>query len=124
MQVTKEQIVDGIFRYGDNEIMPRIDVKMVRQMVGATLLAIKLEPSIMDKILETPMVSAALKENGGLYDLEFAEKILCETVRTYGPIEFTPPIPKFLMGGAENKSFRFDETDIRKLRSMIEKGAS
>lgn len=122
MQVTKQQIIDGIFAYGDNEIMPHIDVKMVKQIVGAALIAIKIEPNIVNRFMENPIVSSALQEKDGVYDLDFAEKVLCETVKTYGPIEFIPNIPKFILGGAENKTFRFGEEDIKKLKSFIEKG--
>lgn len=122
MQVTKQQIIDGIFTFGDNEIMPHIDVKMVRQIVGAGLIAIKLDPSILNKVMNNPLISSALKEKDGVYDLDFAEKVLCETIKKYGPIEFTPNIPKFILGGSENKVFRFGEEDIRKLKSFIERG--
>lgn len=122
MKVTKQQIIDGIFKYGDNEIIPHIDVKMVKQMVGAALIAIKLDSSIADKLMSNGIVAAALKEKDGLYDLDFAEKVLCETIKTYGKIEFTPPIPKFLLGGSENKTFIFGEQDIKNLKAMIEKG--
>lgn len=122
MKVTKQQIIDGIFKFGDEEVIPRIDVKVVKQMAGAALIAIKVDPSIIDKFMQTPVVASALKEEDGLYDLDFAEKVLCETIDKYGSFEFTPPIPKFLLGGSENKTFKFDSNDIKKLKSMIERG--
>lgn len=122
MKVTKQQIIDGVFKYADSEVIPHLDVKMVKQIAGAAMIALKLDPSIADKFLKNSIVSAALKEKDGLYDLDFAENVLCETIRTYGKIEFVPPIPRFLLGGAENKTLIFGENDIKTLKSIIEKG--
>lgn len=122
MKVTKQQIVDGICKFAENEVMPYIDVKIVKQILGAGIIALKMEPAIINKAMNNSLISAALKEEEGLYDLDFAEQIICETIKLYGPLEFVPPIPKFLLGGNENKTLKFSENDVKNLKSTIEKG--
>lgn len=122
MKVTKQSIINGVLKYAETEVIPHIDVKIVKQIAGAALIAVKLDNSIMDKVINNSIVSAALKENDGLYDLDFAEKVLCETIQSYGKIEITPPIPKFMLGGLENKTLIFGENDVKNLKSIIEKG--
>lgn len=114
MNVTKNQIINGVVRYAKTEIVNNITDKPVKMMFAAAVKALELAPTMADKIFNKPMVSAILQEENGKYNLDNAYQILTETMTEYGDFPITLPIIK--------APLIFNKTDIAKLKNYIEEG--
>lgn len=117
MQVTKQQIVNGIVKYSKNEMIPKISDKAFKMIVSAVTTMIELHPEVITKYLDNTMVSAIFMESDGFYDVDMMDEILEKTLEEYGDFSIKIPGIKFI--SPEEKELNFAATDVKRLKAYI-----
>lgn len=117
MNVTKNQIVNGVIKYAKSEVIDKITDKPLKMILAAGVSALEINPSIADSIFGNDFVSKILNEDSGLYDLDSVFEILEKTVDEYGDFPLVIPAIKFV--SPNEKELTFTSRDIRKLKSYI-----
>ena len=117
MQVSKDKIGKGIVKYIRTDMIPYVPDKSMQMILDGVAMFIEKKPDVLDPYLKTGIVSMALNEKDGMYDLDDAEDILESLMNKYGGFSITIPPIKFLM--PEAKVMNFTADDIRKLKQYI-----
>ena len=96
MRVTRNQIVNGIVAYIQQEIMPKMDDdKALKILFSVGVNAIKANDKLIDKYLSNDIVRALIDDDGsGNYDIERLMDWIRTSVEEYGAFPVSvPPIP-------------------------------
>ena len=96
MRVTRNQIVNGIVAYIQQEIMPKMDDdKALKILFSVGVNAIKANDKLIDKYLGNDIVRALIDDDGsGYYDIERLMDWIRTSVEEYGAFPVSvPPIP-------------------------------
>ena len=118
MNVTKNQIIQGVVKYAKGEIFPKVAGDKPFQMTISTLVAmLEMNPEIADSLLRNPMVAAIMMEKDGYYNLEMLEKALNQSMSQYGELQITIPGIPFL--SPKEKIMTFTQNDVARLREYI-----
>jgi hypothetical protein len=118
MNVTKNQIIQGVVKYAKGEVLPKVAGDKPFQMTISTLVALlEMNPAIADTLLLNPMVMAIMGENNGYYNLDHLEKALNQSMSQYGELQITIPGIPFV--SPKEKVMTFTQNDITRLRDYI-----
>ena len=118
MNVTKNQIIQGVVKYAKGEIIPKVAGDKPFQMTISTLVALlEMNPAIADSLLANPMVKAIMNENDGYFNLDMLEKALKQTMDQYGELQVTIPGIPFV--SPKEKVMTFTQNDITRLKDYI-----
>ena len=118
MNVTKNQIIQGVVRYAKGEVIPKMAGDKPFQMTITTIVAmLEMNPSIADPLLNNPMIATIMNVKDGYYDLDMFEKALNQSMTQFGELELTIPGIPFL--SPKEKVLKFNQNDIAQLKSYI-----
>jgi len=120
--VTKEQIIDGLAKYLDAEVMNKINDKSFKIVLTMALVSMKKNPKILDDLLHNEILSQVVNEQNGQYDLDNLFSVLQEVITKYGDFPLTIPPVKFI--SPNEKVLRFSMDDVSKLKSYINGGVA
>lgn len=96
MRVTRNQIVNGLVAYIQQEIMPKMDDdRALKILFSVGVNAIKANDKLIDKYLGNDIVRALIDDDGsGYYDIERLMDWIRTSVEEYGAFPVSvPPIP-------------------------------
>lgn len=96
MRVTRNQIVNGLVAYIQQEIMPKMDDdRALKILFSVGVNAIKANDKLIDKYLGNDLIRALIDDDGsGYYDIERLMDWIRTSVEEYGAFPVSvPPIP-------------------------------
>ena len=123
MRVTKSQIVNGLTRYIQQEILPKMeDDRALKILFSVGVNAIKANDKLIDKYLNNDIIRALIDDDGsGNYDVERLMDWIKESVEEYGAFPVTvPPIPLI---SPREITLRLGPSDIIAIQRQIENAA-
>ena len=116
---SKNQIVNGLIKYAELEVISKIEDKALQIILGIGVVALKRNQDMIDAILKNPIIGYLVKETeDGKYDLDELFDIINETLKTYGKLPVTIPAIKFI--SPVEKTLKFSTDDINKLKNCME----
>lgn len=123
MNVTKQQIAQGVSNYVKTEIIDKISDKPFKIILAIGISAIEKNPELLDEFLDNSLVSSLLKKSDdGTYDINEMLDIIETAVGDYGSFPVTVPPIKFI--SPDEKELDFTANDVRKLRTYIMGGGN
>lgn len=120
MQITRQQLLNGIAKYIRAEMIPHVPDKGFKVVLEAVAAMVEMRPQALDKLFDNPMVSAILQETDGFYDLDVIETALAKAADTHGGLVLT--VPSIPLLSKDEKTLSFSANDIRAIRRYIEGG--
>ena len=120
MRVTKNQIVNGLVAYIQQEIMPKMDDdRALKILFSIGVNAIKANDRLIDKYLSNDIVRALIEDDGnGNYDVERLMGWIRTSVDEYGAFPvIVPPIP---LVSPREITLRLGPSDIIAIQRQIE----
>ena len=96
MRVSKNQIVNGLTSFIQQEIIPKMENdQALRILLSVAVNAIKANGKLIDKWLDNDIVRALIDDDGsGDYDVERLMTLIRSSVEEYGSFPVAiPPIP-------------------------------
>ena len=120
MRVTKNQIVNGLVSYIQQEIMPKMDDdRALKILFSIGVNAIKANDKLIDKCLKNDIVRALIDDDGsGNYDVERLMEWIRMSVEEYGAFPvIVPPIP---LVSPREITLRLGPSDIVAIQRAIE----
>ena len=123
MRVTRNQIVNGLVAYIQQEIMPKMDDdRALKILFSVAVNAIKANDKLIDKYLDNDIVRALIDDDGsGNYDVERLMDWIRTSVEEYGAFPvIVPPIP---LVSPREITLRLGPSDIIAIQRQIENAA-
>ena len=120
MRVTRNQIVNGLAAYIQQEIMPKMDDdRALKILFSVAVNAIKANDKLIDKYLDNDIVRALTDDDGsGNYDIERMMDWIRASVVEYGAFPvIVPPIP---LVSPREITLRLGPSDIIAIQRQIE----
>ena len=120
MRVTRNQIVNGLVAYIQQEIMPKMDDdRALKILFSVAVNAIKANDKLIDKYLKNDIVRALIDDDGiGNYDIERLMDWIRTSVEEYGAFPvIVPPIP---LVSPREITLRLGPSDIVAIQRHIE----
>ena len=120
MRVTRNQIVNGLASYVQQEIMPRMDDdRALKILFSIGVNAVKANDRLIDKYLSNDIVKALIDDDGsGNYDIERLMDWIKYSVEEYGAFPvIVPPIP---LVSPREITLKLGPGDIAAIRRAIE----
>ena len=120
MRVSKNQIVNGLVAYIQQEIMPRMDDdRALKILFSVAVNAIKANDRLIDKYLSNDIIRALIDDDGsGSYDIERLLDWIKMSVEEYGSFPvIVPPIPLI---SPREITLRLGPSDIAAIQRQIE----
>ena len=120
MRVTRNQIVNGLVAYIQQEIMPKMDDdRALKILFSVAVNAIKANDKLIDKYLSNDIVRALIDDDGsGNYDVERLMEWIRMSVEEYGAFPvIVPPIP---LVSPREITLRLGPSDIVAIQRAIE----
>ena len=120
MKVTRNQIVNGLVAYIQQEIMPKMDDdRALKILFSVAVNAIKANDKLIDKYLSNDVVRALIEDDGnGNYDVERLMGWIRASVEEYGAFPvIVPPIP---LVSPREITLRLGPSDIIAIQRQIE----
>lgn len=118
MQISRQQMLNGVARYMRSEVVPHIPDKGIKVMLEAMSSFVEMSPQVIGKYLDAPLVAAMLQEKEGYYDLDLVEAALVKAMEAHGGLEIT--IPSIPLISPQAKSMTFSANDLRTLKRYME----
>lgn len=123
MRVSRNQIVNGLAAYIQQEIMPKMDDdRALKILFSVAVNAIKANDKLIDKYLNNDIVRALTDDDGsGNYDIERLMDWIRASVEEYGAFPvIVPPIP---LVSPREITLRLGPSDIIAIQRQIENAA-
>ena len=122
MRVTRNQIVNGLVAYIQQEIMPKMDDdRALKILFSVAVNAIKANDKLIDKYLSNDIVRALIDDGSGNYDVERLMDWIRTSVEEYGAFPvIVPPIP---LVSPREITLRLGPSDIIAIQRQIENAA-
>ena len=123
MRVTRNQIVNGLVAYIQQEIMPKMDDdRALKILFSVAVNAIKANDKLIDKYLSNDIVRALIDDDGsGNYDVDRLMDWIRTSVEEYGAFPvIVPPIP---LVSPREITLRLGPSDIIAIQRQIENAA-
>ena len=120
MRVTRNQIVNGLVAYIQQEIMPKMDDdRALKILFSVAVNAIKANGQLIDKYLGNDIVRALIDDDGsGHYDISRLMEWVKASVEQYGAFPVSvPPIPLI---SPREITLRLGPADIAAIQMQIE----
>ena len=123
MRVTRFQIVNGLTRYIQQEILPKMeDDRALKILFSVAMNAIRANDKLIDKYLSNDIIRALIDDDGsGNYDIERLMDWIRASVEEYGAFPVSvPPIPLI---SPREITLRLSAADIGAIQRHIETAA-
>lgn len=123
MRVTRNQIINGLTEYIQQEILPKMeDDRAMKILFSVAVNAIKANGRLVDKWLSNDIIRALMDDDGsGSYDTERLMDWIRMSVEQYGAFPVTlPPIP-FI--SPREITLKLSAQDIAAIQRQIETAA-
>lgn len=120
MRVSKNQIVNGLTSYIQQEILPKMaDDRALAILFSVAVNAIKANDKLIDRYLSNDIIRALIDDDGsGSYNVERLMDWLRASVEEYGAFPVTvPPIPLI---SPREITLRLSASDIAAIQRHIE----
>ena len=120
MRVTRNQIVNGLVAYIQQEIMPKMDDdRALKILFSVAVNAIKANDKLIDKYLGNDLIRALIDDDGsGNYDIERLMDWIRQSVEQYGAFPVAiPPIPLI---SPREITLKLGPSDIAAIKRQIE----
>ena len=120
MRVSKNQIVNGLTSYIQQEILPKMaDDRALAILFSVAVNAIKSNEKLIDRYLSNDIIRALIDDDGsGSYNVERLMDWLRASVEEYGAFPVTvPPIPLI---SPREITLRLSASDIAAIQRNIE----
>ena len=120
MRVSKNQIVNGLTGYIQQEILPKMaDDRALAILFSVAVNAIKANDKLIDRYLSNDIIRALIDDDGsGSYNVERLMDWLRASVEEYGAFPVTvPPIPLI---SPREITLRLSASDIAAIQRHIE----
>lgn len=120
MRVTKAQIVNGITRFVQQEVLPKMeDDRALKILFSVAINAIKANEKLIDKWLENDIIRALIDDDGsGSYDIDRIVSWIKASVEEYGAFPVSiPPIPLI---SSKEITLKLSAADIAAIQRQIE----
>ena len=120
MRVTRNQIVNGITAYVQQEVLPKMEGDRALMILASVAInAIKANGALIDKYLKNDIVRALIDDDGsGNYDVERLMEWIRMSVEEYGAFPvIVPPIP---LVSPREITLRLGPSDIVAIQRAIE----
>ena len=120
MRVTRNQIVNGLVAYIQQEIMPKMDDdRALKILFSVAVNAIKANDKLIDKYLSNDIIRAMIDDDvSGNYDVERLMGWIRTSVDEYGAFPvIVPPIP---LVSPREITLRLGPSDIIAIQRQIE----
>ena len=115
MEISKQQIINGIIKYATNDVVGQIPDKNFKIIAMTAVGMAQAKPEILNGIFDNPTIKAMEGTNG--YDLDAVASVLKQNIDSAGGFTVTVPPTKFLM--PEEKQLTFKGTDIDRMLQYI-----
>ena len=118
MNVTKQQIINGVVKYINEEVIDKIIDKPLKIAIATGVAMIQTNPNITGKFLDDDMISMVLgKKDDGTYDISTILETLKSSIDKYGDFPVKIPAIKFI--SPTEKELYFSGKDVEKLKECI-----
>ena len=120
MRVNRNQIINGIVSYIQQEIMPKMDDdRALKILFSVTVNAVKANDKLIDKWLSNDILRALIDDDGsGSYDIERLMDWIRMSVEEYGAFPVSvPPIPLI---SPREITLKLSASDIAAIQRQIE----
>lgn len=118
MNVTKQQLVNGVIKYVKEEVVNKITDRPLKMAIAFGVSMFEMNPAIANKFFENDIVSQILcKNDDGTYNIEKITDALEKTLGEYGDFPVTIPVIKFI--SPTEKTLNFSRQDIKTLKDYI-----
>lgn len=117
MTVTKKQIVNGLVKFIEEDLMADIGDRNTKFVLAMAKDSLKENPAFVDIFLQSPMVSSLIVEQDGEYDLTHFSSILKSVLSEYQSFPVT--IPKIPLFSPTEKTVKVTGEDIDKLMKYM-----
>lgn len=114
---SKEQIAQGVIKFVRNDVLPTIQDKAFRTVLSAGAYMLEAEPSMIDRVLEHPIVTLMLPKAGSGYDVSKVEQAAKKALDDNGGLEIVIPGIKWI--SPDEKVLKFTAADVTALRNYI-----
>jgi len=121
VRVSKDQIINGLLDYIENEVVPAVEDKPMKIIVATAARAIRENHALADSFLDNGTVKMLLGENEDGYEIESLFRALQDSIRQYGPMPIVIPAVPIL--SPTEKELKFSEADVDEIRRRIERSA-
>lgn len=123
MNVSRNQIANGVADYIKNEMAPNVTDPIFRTALKAFSNLVRMDPSVIDRLLlATPVAQIAIQANDdGTYKVDAPMNAIRETLRTEGPLTYT--VHRKPLVASVDQDLTFGPADIDKLMSYMERQA-
>lgn len=119
MNITKQQIVNGMIKYINEEVVNKITDKPLKIALAVGISMIDKKPEIINAFFDDDKVAKILnKKDDGTYDIGEITEAIENTLAQYGDFPVTIPAIRFI--SPTEKSLNFSAFDVRRLREYIE----
>ena len=118
---SKKQIVNSIAKFIINDLIPDIDDKQLKFLLCIARKSMKENPNMLDSFLHNSMISSAIVESDGDYDIETFASTLKEVL---GDSYYPLIIPKVPLLSANDKILRITAEDVDKIIMYLQQGNS
>lgn len=90
---TSEQVLNGIVKYIDNEVLSKLDTKGKIFLGTGITIAMKNSSEVLNRIQNNEIVkSLGIVDENGQFDIELVAENLKENASKYGKMQFNVPI--------------------------------
>jgi len=118
MNVTKEQIINGITKYIKDEVIEKITDKPFKIAMAVGVSMLENNGEIAKKLFENELALAVLgKNDDDTFDIEKITDALEKALSQYGDFPVTIPAIKFI--SPTEKTLNFSSQDIKTLKNYI-----
>lgn len=117
MEVSKQQLVNGVVKFGKMDVLPKITDKTFKLILATGIAMLENNTDIADSLLKNDMISAILGEDDGLYEIDDLKEALMDAMKEYGDLKIKIPGIKFI--SPDDKELSFNVQDISRLSEYI-----
>ena len=117
MKVTKEQLVNGVVKFIENNLMKDVGDRHMKFVLAMAKDSLKENENLIDSFFKSPMMSTIVMENDGNYDLTHFFSILKSVMSEYN--SYSIALPKIPLFSPVEKSLKITSEDIDKLIKYI-----
>ena len=117
MEVSKQQLVNGVVKFAKMDVLPKITDKTFKFVLATGTSMLERNPDIADAFLDNDMISAILMEDDGLYEIDDLKESLMDAMKECGDFKIKIPGIKFI--SPEDKELSFSAQDVGRLSEYI-----
>ena len=118
MYVSKDQIMNGIFKYVKEDVIPNVPEKNFKVMITAATGMVMRKPDMINGIAGNGMINILKQfETEQGYDIDIVGEALKEAINSSGGFEVIIPAIRFIM--PEEKHLTFHSADVEKMMMYI-----